>query len=76
MSQDKEHPDTSRKKMGEARGEGEAPLDDPAARGIAIGTALLGIYVMDKLLGEEWYEVDDKGNVTHKQKGLIEGILE
>ena len=63
--------------------EGEAPKkdvsklqDDPVARGIAVGTALLGAYMLDKVLGEDWYEVDDKGNVTHKEKGLLQELME
>ena len=76
MSQEEADSAPSKEKKDPPKKDTENPQEDPVARGIAVGTSLLGIYVLDKLLGDDWYEVDDKGNVTHKEKGLIEELLE
>jgi len=76
MSQEEADSAPSKEKRHPPKKDVEKPQEDPVARGIAVGSALLGIYVLDKLLGDDWYEVDDEGNVTHKQKGLIEELLE
>ena len=76
MSQEEADSAPSKEKRDSPKKDSEKPQEDPVARGIAVGSALLGIYLMDKLLGDDWYEVDAEGNVTHKEKGLIEELLE
>ena len=50
--------------------------EDPVARGIALGTMLLGAYVLNEMLSDKTARRDQNGNWIIEKKGPLSDLLD